>query len=77
MKNQFTKIIACIFTVVFLINNSYAQAPFKYLTYIFPSDSLKGFDEEGAKQQALAGGFFGSEYHVIMYHMKRNYINNK
>jgi gliding motility-associated-like protein len=54
-----------------------AQAPFKYLTYIFPSDSLAGFDEKAANQEALSRGFFGPEYHVIMYSMKRDFINKK
>ncbi len=49
----------------------------RYLSYIFPSDSLKGFDEISANQDALQRGFFGKEYKVFMYRAKRNFINDK
>ncbi len=57
---------------------SYGQTVnLKYLNYVFPNDSLLGFDEAGAQAQALAGGFFGIEYKVVMYQAKRNFINKK
>lgn len=77
MKNKFLSLIVSVFAL-FIFNTSVkAQAPFKYLTYIFPSDSLKGFDEATFKQIALQGGYFGPEYHVFMYSVKRNFINEK
>lgn len=54
-----------------------AQAPFEYLKHIFNADSIRGFDEVEAKQIAMDRGFFGSEYHVYMYHAKRAFINRK
>ncbi|MBL7894079.1 MAG: gliding motility-associated C-terminal domain-containing protein [Bacteroidia bacterium] len=77
MKNKITKFFFSAIALVFLSNLAMAQAPFKYLTYVFPADSLKGFDEEVAKQEALSRGMVGSEYYVIMYSMKRDYINKK
>lgn len=77
MKNKFLAVLVSALALVLFTNTATAQAPFKYLTYIFPADSLKGFDEEAAKQEALSRGFFGSEYHVIMYSMKRDFINKK
>ena len=77
MKNKYTLLLVSLFTF-FIFNTSVkAQAPFKYLTYIFPSDSLKGFDETTYNQMALQGGYFGPEYHVFMYSVKRNFINDK
>ena len=49
----------------------------KYLNYIFPADSLNGFDEIAASQLALQRYFFGKEYKVFMYKMKRDFINTK
>lgn len=77
MKNKITKFFFSVLALVFLTNLTIAQAPFKYLTYVFPADSLKGFDEEVAKQEALSRGMVGPEYHVIMYSMKRDFINKK
>ena len=77
MKIKFIAILLSVFSLSLITNTASAQAPFKYLSYVFPSDSLQGFDEEAAKQEALSRGFFGSEYHVIMYSQKRNFINNK
>ncbi len=78
MKNKSLPLILSLFTLfIFNTNVVKAQAPFKYLTYIFPSDSLKGFDEAAANKEALDRGFFGSEYHVIMYSQKRDFINKK
>lgn len=77
MKNKLIAVLSSAFALVFCVNTSVAQAPFKYLTYIFPSDSLQGFDENAAKQEALNRGFFGPEYHVMMYSQKRHFINQK
>jgi len=76
MKKIFSKLVLVALAFVFSSNIN-AQAPFKYLTYIFPADSLKGFDATQANNEALSRGFFGSEYHVIMYSMKRDFINKK
>ncbi len=48
-----------------------------YLSYVFPKDSLGGFNEQGANNAALHGGYFGTEYKVFMYRAKRNFINKK
>lgn len=45
--------------------------------YIFPADSLSGFDEETAKQVVLNEGYFGEEFKVIMYYMKRDFVKAK
>jgi hypothetical protein len=50
---------------------------FRYVSYIFPSDSLRGFDEVSANQDALNRGFFGKEYKIFMYRAKRDFINKK
>ena len=42
--------------------------------YVFDLDSLKGFDEESAKQGALAIGAFGDEFKVYMFFAKKEYI---
>lgn len=47
------------------------------VNYVFNSDSLKGFDENAAKQGAFDVGAYGDEYKVFMYHAKREYINQK
>jgi hypothetical protein len=75
MKKISLKLIA-VMLLAFSFGAS-SQAPFKYLTYIFPTDSLAGFDEKAANQEALSRGFLGSEYYVIMYTMKRDFINKK
>lgn len=41
------------------------------------NDSLKGFDEQFYKQDALQRGFFGTEYNVYMYQSKKAYIAKK
>jgi hypothetical protein len=76
MKNKLTILYSAL-ALIFVFNTSNAQAPFRYLSYAFPSDSLVGFDEDAAKKEALDNGYFGPEYHVVMYTMKRSYINHK
>lgn len=57
--------------------NANQSTRLKYLSYVFPADSLRGFNEMGNSNAALAGGFFGVEYKVYMYRAKRNFINRK
>lgn len=59
--------------------NSFAQQSerLKYLSYVFPPDSLSGFNETNANAEALSRGFFGLEYKVFMYRAKREFINKK
>lgn len=82
MKKIF-KISALIFVCLFLSNHYlYSQSAsqssrLKYLSYVFPSDSIKGFNEIGHSSHALKGGYFGIEYKVYMYRAKRNFINKK
>ena len=45
--------------------------------YIFNPDSLKGFDENAAKQGAFAASAYGDEFKVYMYAAKRQFINGK
>ena len=57
---------------------SFAQSDrLRYLSYVFPADSLSGFNEIKASHHALNGGYFGSEYKVFMYRAKRDFINLK
>lgn len=78
MKKILKSLLVVAFLSAFINTNLYSQsARLKYLSYVFPSDSLKGFDEESEKQEALSRGFFGSEYKVFMYRAKRNFINKK
>jgi hypothetical protein len=60
-----------------LINTIYSQNKYAFLKYVFPSDSIRGFDETFAKHEALSRGFFGPEYKVYMYRAKREFINQK
>jgi hypothetical protein len=63
---------------IFLVNSINAQnSRLTYLSYSFPEDSLKGFNEAGASKAALNHGFFGLEYKVFMYRAKRDFINKK
>lgn len=47
------------------------------VNYVFNPDSLKGFDENSAKQGAFDVGAYGDEFKVYMYHAKREFINQK
>lgn len=47
------------------------------VNHIFNTDSLKGFDENSAKQGAFDVGAYGEEFKVYMYNAKRSYIDNK
>jgi gliding motility-associated-like protein len=48
-----------------------------YYMYVFPSDSIAGFNEAAAQQDALSRKCFGNEYHFFLYTEKRRYINAK
>lgn len=61
----------------FCINFFSAQKRLAYLSYIFPQDSLVGFNEINASNEALHGGYFGLEHKVFMYRFKREFINKK
>ncbi len=43
----------------------------------FGGDSLAGFDEDAAKKATLSEGFFGAEFPVHMFALKRSYVNSK
>ena len=66
-----------LFSVWFLAFNSTSQNNLDYLDYVFPIDSISGFDENLANHKALHHFYFGTEYKVIMYKQKRDYINKK
>lgn len=82
MKKIF-RISMFVFVCLFLSNQkSYSQSAaqssrLKYLSYVFPADSLNGFNEQGLNNEALSRGFFGIEYKVFMYRAKRDFINKK
>ncbi len=68
-----------LFVIVLFLSNIVVigQNKLSYLSYIFPSDSINGFDEDKVKNEALSHGYFGNEFKVYMYRAKRNYINEK
>lgn len=45
--------------------------------YVFPADSVAGFDEPAASAAALANGCYGREFKVFMYREKRKFIIEK
>ncbi|MBS1638225.1 MAG: gliding motility-associated C-terminal domain-containing protein [Bacteroidetes bacterium] len=53
----------------------HAQLP--VLNYVFSPDSLTGFDEKRANDDALHNHFFGNEYKSYMYKARREYINHR
>ncbi|MDZ4666071.1 MAG: gliding motility-associated C-terminal domain-containing protein [Bacteroidota bacterium] len=48
-----------------------------YYMYVFPSDSIAGFNDAAAQQDALNRKCFGNEFHIFLYAEKRRYINIK
>lgn len=73
-KNSTMKKIFLFFVICILHSGAgTAQTPY----YLFDTDSLKGFDEEAARRSALSEQFFGSEFKIRMYRLKREFINNK
>lgn len=71
------KKLLLIISSLFIYNIGISQSHLKYLDYIFPSDSISGFDVKAADAMALQHYFFGSEYKVFMYKSKRDFINSK
>lgn len=70
------KILLLVLACTFFLKVS-GQTHLKYLDYVFPNDSIAGFDEKSANQAILSHYFFGIEYKVMMYKMKRDFINAK
>ncbi len=82
MKKIFNISVLILVYLLFCNQDLYSQTDkqstrLKYLSYVFPADSLSGFNEVGNSNAALSGGFFGIEYKIYMYRAKRNYINKK
>lgn len=82
LRNMITLMFLGLGTFVFgqlemsqVSTNPAANKP--YYMYIFPADSLQGFDQNACNQQALAKSCFGMEYHVYNYMEKRRFINEK
>lgn len=48
-----------------------------YYMYVFPADSIAGFDQNNCNQEALNRKCFGAEYHRYNYAEKRRFINQK
>jgi gliding motility-associated-like protein len=48
-----------------------------YYYYVFPQDSIAGFNEANAQQDALNRKCFGNEYHFFLYAEKRRFVNLK
>lgn len=71
-RNHLIFVLACLAGSLISQSNRYA-----FLSYVFPSDSLSGFNDEKVKLEALSRGFFGIEYEVFIYRAKRNFINAK
>lgn len=73
MKKIFTLLA---FSIVIL--NAFSQNNrLSVLSYVFPEDSLSGFNQEEKKNEALGNGFFGTEHDIFMYQSKREFINKK
>ena len=48
-----------------------------YYMYVFPSDSIAGFDDAAFKQDAANRFCFGNEFHMYSYAEKRRFVNLK
>lgn len=72
MKKFILFIISCFFS-----HSVNSQSHLKYLDYIFPTDSLAGFDNDAANLTAMNHHYFGIEYKVYLYKAKRDFINIK
>lgn len=59
------------------VSNNPVAASKPYYMYVFPSDSIQGFDQDACNQAALARKCFGMEYHTFNYMEKRKFINQK
>ncbi|MBA3665227.1 MAG: hypothetical protein H0W61_13590, partial [Bacteroidetes bacterium] len=80
MKNQLT-LKSLLLLFAFFTSFCYSQDNSKELASKLKSlelsakDSLAGFDQIKYNAEALSRGFFGKEYNVFMYHMKRAYLD--
>lgn len=61
----------------FILSLQSGSSTSQSVNYLFSSDSLSGFDETAAKQEAFTNGCFGNEFKVFMNHAKRNFVNAK
>ena len=64
-----------ILVAILLSNSVISQSHLKYLDYIFPTDSIAGFNADAANITAMNHYYFGIEYKVYMYKAKRDFIN--
>ncbi len=71
----FSQSLVAQFQVETTVAQSNSNKP--YYMYVFPSDSLAGFNEANAQQDALNRKCFGNEFFRFLYAEKRNYINIK
>ena len=71
----FSQSLVAQFQVETTVAQSNSNKP--YYMYVFPSDSLAGFNEANAQQDALNRKCFGNEFFRFLYAEKRNYINTK
>ncbi len=76
MQRAFFQVLV-VFMFLALSINAQNQGYIQVQAKVFDKDSLKGFEEDAARRSALSEHFFGSEYKVRMYQLKREYINNK
>lgn len=76
MKKRLLFILTFFNPVLFLF---YAQDDYikTISNYKFTYDSLIGFDEQAAHNEAMQNNVFGDEYKVFMYYAKRDFIKNK
>lgn len=74
-----TKNVLFLVTLITLFKISSAQDDYiqRIANYKFTADSLFGFDEKIASEEALKTNCFGDEYKVFMYYAKREFIKEK
>ncbi|MBI2722210.1 MAG: hypothetical protein HYX39_08540, partial [Bacteroidetes bacterium] len=81
MKKQLSIKSLFLLLIIITCTNSIAQDNSKQLANKLKSlelaakDSLIGFDQIRFNAEAMSRGFFGKEYNVFMYHMKRAYLD--
>ncbi len=68
--------IAVLLVLIALASSSDAQIEIMS-SYVFPQDSVAGFDEQSASLEARAENFYGLEYKVFIYRSKRAFIKQK
>ena len=69
--------ITCFYQLSAQVSSKDPNNPLSYLDYVFPQDSLAGFRGKQADSIILAHHYFGIEYKVILYKMKRDFVNAK